>query len=541
MLPILIFLISITSATSQTPPPLTSDCHRATKENCSKALFVPGHVLLGEGFDIVTMKQKRSQLLDMQRFATNNDSCTICYNRNVKTWQKLPLAMVDWRHQASCSRKISSEVSQSSSSLAEEAASQVTNDWQADLSVSSLTANGKLSLAGSHSELEEFAQTKKSSDRYTFTKNQFSCVYYSFRLSRSPPLSDDLSQALSALPSAYDDRTKQQYRNFISLYGTHFIRQAEVGGRALEVSAIRTCQATMDGLSVDELNDCLSIEASAAVTGKVTTEGSAKFNACKSLSEKANRGQSFHQTFSERSWQVSGGNIDYVQLSFDGTNANSAASFRSWTESLKEHPDIVSFSLDPIHKLVDTKGRQRENLRKAISEYIMDNAVTKDCSCSVGAPVIRGEQCSCMCHGSDSRVDNCCPSKRGFANVVITVQSAKGLWGDYFTFTDAYVKISLGSKSVQTTTVMENDNPFWNEKLDLQVRDISVSELKVEVWDEDEYAGDDLLGKCRMSIISGKSDEVCYLKHGSLTFTVSAECIPHLTGPHCTNYAPSTK
>lgn len=69
------------------------------------------------------------------------------------------------------------------------------------------------------------------------------------------------------------------------------------------VNAIRTCQVSMDGMSVEELKDCLNIEASVAVSGKA--EASARASICKELSQKSNLGESFYQKFDERNWEVS--------------------------------------------------------------------------------------------------------------------------------------------------------------------------------------------------------------------------------------------
>ncbi|KAM5153069.1 perforin-1-like [Mantella aurantiaca] len=536
----LLLLSFATSTSCQAHPPLTYACRTARKPECEKVHFVPGHNLLGQGFDIVTMKQTRAHLLDLQRFSTKGNTCTVCHNPYMnKAWQKLPLAMVDWRPQSYCSRKISSEVSRSSTSLAEESASEVKNDWEAGLELHHKGVDAKLVMAGSQSQVAQFGRSKTSTDRYTFIKHQLSCVYYSFRLSHHPLLSKDLRQALKSLPPTYDAKTQADYRRLISIYGTHYINQADVGGQVQEVNAIKTCQVSMDGMSADELKDCLNIEAAVSVTGKA--EASAKASACKELSQKSNKGESFHQTFNERNWEVRGGKITFEQLSFDVKNGDGAASFETWMESLKSDPDIVTYSLDPIHHLIQPRRPQRESLRQAIRDHIMEKAMAKNCSCPAGSQPSPGRECNCVCPGGSGKNINCCPSKRGFAKVVVTVRRAANLWGDYTSRTDAFVKITYGLQSAQTQTIWNNDNPNWGTRFDLGVLELSfVSFLKVEVWDEDNKYDDDLLGTCQRPVNSGVKDEVCYLEHGSVTFAVSAQCVPHLTGPFCRDYAPST-
>ncbi|XP_056389828.1 perforin-1-like [Hyla sarda] len=537
---ILILLLSVSYASAPDPPPLTYACRSANVKECHKLPFVPGHTLLGEGLDVVTMKKKGSYLFNLQRFITGEKTCTVCSNPYMeKAWQKLPLGVVDWMPKSMCSKKISGETSRSTSSLAEESASSIENNWEAGLEIHHKAGDAKMVLAGSQSQLAQFGQTKSSGDRYTFMKHQLNCIYYGLRLSQShmPPLSRHFSKNLKSLPATYDTTTQEKYRHLITTYGTHYISQANVGGEAQQVTAVRTCHATVDGLSLDELKDCLSMEASAAITGKV--EVNAKTSACKELSSKSNHGESFHQTYNERIWKVSGGAITYDLLSFDTKNSDSAATFEKWMDTLKTDPDIVSYSLEPIHNLV--KEPKRENLKKALRDYIMEKALRQNCSCPSGSVLSPGAECSCVCQGNDHLNSNCCPSKKGFAKLVVTIERAENLWGDYTTKTDAYVKVSYGKTNSGTSTIWNNDNPTWNLRLDLGTLELSSAPLlKVEVWDEDNKYDDDLLGSCTKNVNSGVKAEVCYLDHGSVSFTVSAGCIPHLTGHLCREYAAST-
>ncbi|XP_077129959.1 perforin-1-like isoform X2 [Ranitomeya variabilis] len=536
-----IFTLLVSVSGASTPPPLTYACRSAKIEECNKIHFVPGHTLLGEGVDIVTMQKKGSYLLNLQKVITSEETCTVCRNHYMKNaWQKLPLGVVDWKPQSTCVKKISGETSRSTSALAEESASSIENNWEAGLELHHKAGEAKVVLAGSQSQLSQFGQSKTNGDRYTFVRHKLSCAYYSLRLSYRPPLSHDFYERLKLLPATYDTKTQDKYRHLISTYGTHYITQANMGGEAQQVTAIRTCHATMDGVSTDELKDCLSIEASAAITGKA--EASAKASTCKELSQKANHGESFHQAYNERMWKITGGQITYDLLSFDSKNSESTSAFENWMDSLKTQPDIVSYSLESIHNLVRFRGPQRENLKKAVSDYIMEKALRQNCSCPSGAMQSLGAECSCVCQGNAHRNANCCPSKKGFAKLAVNIESASNLWGDYISKTDAFVVLSYGSAKVQTSTIWNNNNPSWKARFDLGVLELSHAPLlKVEVWDEDNKYDDDLLGSCTKSLNSGVKSEVCYLQHGSVSFVVSAECLPHLTGQLCREYAASTK
>ncbi|XP_053326590.1 perforin-1 [Spea bombifrons] len=536
MLPIFLILAFAPSPNTALHPPLSSSCQTEKEAECRKLPFVPGHNLLGEGLDIVTMKKTRASVLDLEEYMKQK-TCTVCKNPHQKmARQKLPQSLVDWKPQYSCSRNIISEVSRSTVSLAEELASSLKNEWQAGLELEHLKANAKLVLAGSQSQLNQFTQQKTSSDRYSFVKQRLRCTYYSFRLRHKPPLSKHFKEALMALPNSYDTNTKSEYQQFIRSFGTHYINQAEVGGEVIDITAVKTCRMAISGVSVDEVKDCLNMESSVTVTGKGAAN--AMYKACKELSEKATQGDSFHQTFNERTWQVSGGKVTFDLLSSDGKNEGSAAIFEAWMESLKSHPDVVAYSVESVHNLVRFNGPKKENLRKAISEYIMANALRMNCSCPGATYPSHGAKCSCFCLESQNTNSNCCPTKKGLAKLVVTVQQAKGLWGDYTSKTDTYVKIGFGRAEVIAPTVWNNDNPTWNLRFDMGTVEINaLSNLRVEVWDEDNKYDDDLLGKCNKPLTSGEAAHVCYLQHGHLNYKVSVTCAPHLSGPLCQDYA----
>uniref|UniRef100_A0A3B4GC18 C2 domain-containing protein n=1 Tax=Pundamilia nyererei TaxID=303518 RepID=A0A3B4GC18_9CICH len=109
----------------------------------------------------------------------------------------------------------------------------------------------------------------------------------------------------------------------------------------------------------------------------------------------------------------------------------------------------------------------------------------------------------------------------GMARVIITIQRASGLWGDYFTGTDGYVKVIFNKLEVRRSPVIyNNNNPHWGMVVDLGSEDISSAKLRFEVWDEDNKWDDDLLGACEPLLTAGVKADLCNLNHGQLFYKV---------------------
>ncbi|KAH1171921.1 hypothetical protein KIL84_007539 [Mauremys mutica] len=137
-------------------PGASSHCHTSTENECDKhTAFVPRHSLAGEGIDVTTMARKGAYLVDSSLWQHEDGTCTLCQNPlQGGQWQRLPLAVVDWRVHVSCGRKLSDSVQQSAMGMMESAASVVQNDWKVGLDVPvKPKVNVQVALAGSHSKL----------------------------------------------------------------------------------------------------------------------------------------------------------------------------------------------------------------------------------------------------------------------------------------------------------------------------------------------------------------------------------------------------
>ncbi|KAM4632215.1 perforin-1-like [Discoglossus pictus] len=538
LLPISLLLF-VSYSSPAIPPPLTSECKVGTMDECKKASFVPGHTILGEGINIVTMEKTGAFLLDLQKYGNDDKTCILCKNPHKKdVWEKLPKYMVDWKPQSVCSRSIISSISRSYVQLAEESTSSVNNDWRVGLEIQHAVVEGSMAVAGSHSKMAKFAYEKSLIDNYNFLNHKLECTFYSFRLSAQPELTPDFATSLQQLPASYNQTTKEEYKKLINTYGTHYITRAEAGGTAQEITAVRTCEVAMDGLTIDEVKDCLSVEAT--ISAQIPIENaniSSKFNWCRKYFQNANDEDSFHQKFSERLWLVKGGKATIDILSTNSNTPESYAAFTAWMESINTLPDLVDYSLEPIHNLIRFKGPQKDNLKTAVSEYINEKALIKSCSCSGNSHPSHKGDCSCFCNHDKYMNSDCCPTNKGLATVVFTIKSAEGLYGDFFTKSDAYVKITFNSFKAQTTMVKNNNNPTWNEYLKLGTQMISETRrYKIEVWDDDK-TDDDLLGKC-VKPLKSETDEICYLDHGSITYSINVTCATHLRGVYCQDYNP---
>ncbi|XP_062841207.1 perforin-1.3 [Trichomycterus rosablanca] len=513
---------------------VSSCCRQAASTECGSPPFVPGHNLVGEGFDIVHMKTTGAFVVDMQTYVSGgaHGNCTVCTNSLLgQKEQKIPAAVTDWRVKVNCKRSIQAKVFESSISVVQESTSTTSLGWKVGLGIPLVAG---VAVGGTLSKSSKFAQEHSTKDKYFYTSHKFSCSYYSLRVRTNPPLTKEFLGSIQALPQAFNNQSKPAFQHFISVYGTHFLRQVNLGGLVHSTTAVRTCEVSMKGLSVHDIGICLSREASANIEG-VEVKGQASF--CHQRSKKLERGKNFSGSFMDRVTKVLGGAGGNADLLFSPGKQNGYA---AWLKELKTSPGVVSYRLLSLHMLVKNDGVRRAALGQAITDYIVSNRMVQSCSskCKTGH---RSPQCSCKCGGHGKISSDCCPTEPGVAELTVTVLRASGLWGDYFSKTDGYVKVFYDKKSDMTPVIWNNNFPQWNHVVRFGTVDLTKRvSLKLEVWDRDNRWDDDRLGSGTLIPKNEKNKKhQIRLKHGMLFFSINASCAPHLEGEFCQSYSAS--
>ncbi|NP_001304689.1 perforin-1.2 precursor [Danio rerio] len=502
-----------------------------TSKECENAHFVPGYNLAGEGFDVVTLERKGTYVINTEKWDLGNGTCNMRTNQYMNGIKQKPPAAVDfWRTLPKCSMKVSSQIFESSEAVVEESSSAISGNWKADLSVQLFGA----AVGGTHSRVAKFAMLKSKQDKYSFIKHQVECNFYRYHVVQNPPLHAEFLQAIKSLPASYD---KFAYRSLISTYGTHYTTSVMLGGHMKAITAIKTCEASIGGLSDTAIKDCLDVEAS-GIYKALTVEAETRL--CRELKQKLGTNLKMSSKFSERQTEIIGGNINGEDLLFSGSSHPNA--LKGWLESLKSVPDVVQYTLKPLHFLLSEKHPARKGLKKAVEEYITENALRNVCSepCKLGKKCSARDPCVCVCESSKIMKSNCCPTEKGLATLKVYNLRANGLFGDTLTQTDGYVEIKHQGQNKRTQTIVDNDNPRWSETFNFGHINIKIgSTLTLEVYDEDDFWNRDHLGTCSVKVSSGVVNDGCALDHGTLFFSYEVKCAPSLQGRHCDEHKPS--
>uniref|UniRef100_A0A3B3DXB4 Uncharacterized protein n=1 Tax=Oryzias melastigma TaxID=30732 RepID=A0A3B3DXB4_ORYME len=500
-------------------------CRIGNRSECEAATFIPGHNLVGEGFDVVRLQRKGAYVIDVKTYLTDSGLCTLCSNSlQGNRVQKLPASVIDWRAFSRCSTDIHSSshttvryslklhsasilvLTTQSKELSDDQRGKVTEQYKTGKEYRKISKDLRMPI-------NTFLHNHKNVDIFNFPTNFliFCTFISSFRTSARPPLSSEFRKDVGKLPSHYNSSTRDQYSELILIYGTHYIRQVHLGGRLRRVTAARTCLSALNGLSSNQVNHVF--------VGLGKLKPSRDYESCKQVLQNQGISTTYNSGFHQHYTDVSGGNGWLGEFSLAH---NDSTGYLTWLESLKDHPDIVSYSLRPIYDLMPNKT-QRAGMKAAIEQYLEDNAV----KCSPNEPACGGY--------TPNLAPNCCPIQAWRGTLKVTIIRGWNLRGDYTGNTESYAQMWFASHYHRTPMIRSND-PQWNASYNLGK--VSQLHLKVEAWDED-LKYDDCLGSCVTSVVQGTHSFTCPAIEGGFEVQYTLTCDPHLTGDKCERYKPS--
>ncbi|KAJ1125603.1 hypothetical protein NDU88_004028 [Pleurodeles waltl] len=520
-------------------PAVRPECFTGTYQECQEADFIPGHDLAGAGFDITTLRRTVGRITPLESALNRAKTCTLCPNRLLNgRAQKVPTGVAEWRSFPTCALRVSNEIFKSAAAYADWLGAELGSDWRAGLGAPALPVDpdAVVVAAASRAPLTQFTIKREREGGYIFVTREVACVYYRHEVADCPTPETYFYDWLKLLPPVYSNSSKPLFYSLISKYGTHYIRQVELGGRVREVTALKNCEVGLDGLSDEDVKDCLGMEAFASISPDLA----GKADHCRELRDSNLSNQTFSEKYSDRRSETIGGSPEAAPTFHISENVQT---YQKWAGSLHKAPDVVSYTLAPLHELVSFTGPTKENLKRAIMDYIVERAVHIRCpSCPEGALPRQSGECTCQCTPSPELTKDCCRNQQGLADMSIFVESGKGLYGDTATQTDGYVRATFGKEMRRTSVIDNNDNPQWDESLEFGALRLAPGKLlTIEAWDEDGLFGNDLLGSCEVEAMATAAprSHICALKDGSISFRVKIECLPSQYGRYCEKYRPA--
>ncbi|KAK9975048.1 hypothetical protein ABG768_023112 [Culter alburnus] len=267
-------------------------------------------------------------------------------------------------------------------------------------------------------QLSEITTTKRKT--FMRVKGRVELATYRMR-QRGLEVSSTFLDDVDALPLTYE---KGQYFAFLEDYGTHFTKNGKSGGEYELIYIMNEDILKLKKVTESTVKDCVEV----GLRGNVQLsklEGHVKpVGKCDTITDKPTDDKS------------TSGVIDKVLIAVRGGSPATAVAMKSqltkdgildytqyveWAKTVSALPALIHSDPEPIYNAIpldfpDAQPR-RDNLRRAIDDYVAEYSVCKCQPCQNGGTVIQIDgECKCMCS----------PGTEGVACQIVDMEMVKG-------------------------------------------------------------------------------------------------------------------
>uniref|UniRef100_A0A8C9HIM1 Complement component C9 n=1 Tax=Piliocolobus tephrosceles TaxID=591936 RepID=A0A8C9HIM1_9PRIM len=300
-----------------------------------------------------------------------------------------------------------------------------TSNFNADISLKfTPTEANKVKTENSSEEKASSILRGRGSFRFSYSKNETYQLFLSYSSkkekmflhvkgeihlgrftmrNRDVVLTTTFVDDIKALPTTYE---KGEYFAFLETYGTHYSSSGSLGGLYELIYVLDKASMNRKGVELKDVKRCLGYHLDVSLDfSKISAGAKVDKDDCVKRGEGRAVNITSNALIDDVISFIRGGTRKYAfelkEKLLRGTMID-VTDFVNWASSINDAPVLISQKLSPIYNLVPVKMKnahlKKQNLERAIEDYINEFSVRKCHSCqNGGTAILMDGKCLCTC------------------------------------------------------------------------------------------------------------------------------------------------
>ncbi|NWV17353.1 CO8B protein, partial [Origma solitaria] len=247
--------------------------------------------------------------------------------------------------------------------------------------------------------IRKMKRFSSSSSKFLRARSELAVGVYKLK-SRALVLHHEFLQRLRQLPAEY---SYGEYRELLRDFGTHYVKEATVGGVFEYTLVVNSEELKKAGYSLNDARKCAQVGFNIRVNIEEVAVGFGVDDTdCKAFLKEFGNTTTTKRFVKDFTALVRGGASEEI-TTLAHEDLPTAELMQQWGEAVQYSPEIIKLKAGPLYELVTPSdlaesSKIKENLRRALEEFQQESSSCRCAPCrGNGIPFLRGTECECLC------------------------------------------------------------------------------------------------------------------------------------------------